>query len=230
MKFDIVIPTYNRPEKLLMCLESIKKQIKPNYSVYVYFDNNDVAVYEKFKEVPWITCKLMEKKHQAFGIWNYHLKDINSDAMYYVCDDIEFMDGCFAEVERIFSTVKDYEALVGLNQVNITSGEGFSKFAMGCIGFGVMSRFPNRQCFCPDFFSFHADSELGQFACKVGMFHYGENAKIHHHHPAVEKKMWDNTHDLVRLGCVEDRRVYNERRQKNILWGLTFERVRKDRG
>jgi len=222
MKFDVVVPTYQRVEKLEKFLSSVKKQNNPNFHVYCYFDNNDSNGYEKFKDSDGVTCFLLHDRKRAFGVWNHHLKTMDADGLLYVCDDIEFYDGCFEEIEKIFMR----DGLIGFNQANIPSGEGFSRFAMGCIGAGFADLFPNRQCFCPDFLSFHADSELGQVAIRKNKFIYGENCKIHHHHPAHEKKEWDDTHNVVRDSVPYDRETYNLRRAKDILWGLSFERVR----
>src|SRR3990172_7052701 len=102
MIFDLVIPTFNRFEKLLRCLKSIPKQ--PNVNVFVYFDNNDFETYNKVKELNEnYTLIVMDKKYQAFGIWNHHLaNNFSGDVFIYLCDDTEIYPDTLNNVERHF--------------------------------------------------------------------------------------------------------------------------------
>jgi len=227
MKFDVVIPTYKRIKKLERMLKSVEAQGKKNFEVFVYFDNKDVDGFEHFKDRKDINCILLGSQHRAFGVWNRHLNSLIADAMFYVCDDIEFQPGCFSHVEKYFNEVfPTTDGLLGLNQKNIEKGVGFSRNAMGVIGKKFAERFPEKQVFCPDFISFGADSELGTYAREQKVFLYGEDARIIHHHPAHEKSEVDETHRIVREKTMDDKDTYRLRRGKNLIWGRTFERVR----
>ena len=49
MKFNIIIPTYKRVEKLSRCINSILKQTYRDFEIIVCFDNMDMASSYAFK-------------------------------------------------------------------------------------------------------------------------------------------------------------------------------------
>jgi hypothetical protein len=229
MTFDIVVPTYKRIKKLEAFLKSLEDQDRSNVKVWIYFDNNDVEGHKHFFLHPMIDeCHLLETQHRAFGVWNKHyFPNMKADAMLYVCDDIEFMPDCLKNAKELFENkFPDSDGLLGLNQANITQGEGFSRYAMGILGRKYIEHFPKGQVFCPDYISFHADAEMGRYACSVGKFVFGENCNIFHNHPGHYKDQADDTHWVVREKSQDDRETYNERNKRGFLWGKTFERVR----
>jgi glycosyltransferase involved in cell wall biosynthesis len=241
MKFQIVVPTYKRPAKLERFFNSlINQKLDEAYltenqtgvSLYVYFDNDDKESHEYFKNkfgsFFLSNYILLEEQNRAFGIWNKHLKGLDVDAMFYVCDDIEFKPDCLMTAIKEFATrYPDTDGVVGLNQENIAKNkDGFSRNAMGIIGKKFAERYPERKCFCPDYTSFHADAELGNFARSLGKFYFAENAEITHYHPAYYKDQLDETHNIVRTMKDVDREIWNVRQKRNLLWGQSFDTVR----
>jgi glycosyltransferase involved in cell wall biosynthesis len=241
MKFHIVVPTLKRPAKLERFFNSlISQQLDETWlaenpttvGLHVYFDNNDKDSYDYFKDKfgSYFLTKyiLLEDQNRAFGIWNKYLKTMDVDAMFYVCDDIEFKPDCLITCLKEFTTrFPDTDGLMGLNQENISSDkDGFSRNAMGIIGRKFAERYPDRQCFCPDYISFHADAELGNFARSLGKFHFAANANIIHYHPVYHKDQLDETHSVVRQMKDVDREMWNLRKKRNLLWGQSFDTVR----
>lgn len=228
MKFDFVVPTYNRFEKLARLLRSLRLQLSENIRIWVYCDNNDVEtknrVMESFSDIVHLVAVVPERR-MFFGNLNEHLKHCKADAMFYVCDDVEFLDGSLLSACQCFEKyLPDTDGVLGLNQVNIPNG---SDSAMGIIGMRFADRFPQRQCFCPDYISFHADAELGKYAKSIGKFVFCEEAKIVHYHPAIVKEEKDNTHGIVRQFKQRDAEVRNLRKLRNLLWGRDFKLVSK---
>jgi cellulose synthase/poly-beta-1,6-N-acetylglucosamine synthase-like glycosyltransferase len=206
-RVDIMIPTWQRPEKLARCLASIEKQTYPNIEVHAVEDTDRLF---------------------AFGVWNRFLRSWTGDLFVYLCDDVELAPVCIdVAVTEISVRWPDLDGLCGFHQ-QIAGKEGFSNSAMGMFGRAFAYRFPNNEAFCPDYSRFHADSELGKFARAVGRFAYRPEAGLIHHHPAHEKSEMDYTHSVVREpGAVaRDRETYEIRRDKGLLWGQSFERVR----
>lgn len=242
MKFQIVVPTFRRPAKLERLFNSIVKQeLDENWfvnnptsiSLYVYFDNNDEVSYEYFKDkfgsYFLTTYKLLTEQNKAFGVWNKHLKTLDVDGMFYIVDDIEFRPDCLMVAIKEFAMrFPDTDGLLGLNQENIPKDkEGFSRNAMGIIGRKFAERYSDKQCFCPDYTSFHADAELGNFARSLGKFVYCDEARVMHYHPVYYKDQLDETHNIVREMKDVDREIWNLRQKRNLLWGQSFELVRK---
>jgi hypothetical protein len=196
--------------------------------VFVYVDNGDRASFDRFrkeKAFASVAFELLESQHRAFGVWNRHLREHPESSMMYVCDDIEIQPNCLRVVlEKLEATT---DRVIGLHQVNFTGRKesGFSRSAMGVIGRRFADRFPDRQCFCPDYTSFHADSELGKYARKVGRFLFMGDAQIVHHHPNLEPREIDETHHVVRQASGRDRERWRERTERALIWGESFERV-----
>jgi hypothetical protein len=197
----VVIPTWQRPAKLARCLDSLERQTHPDVRI-VWIEDHD--------------------REFAIGIWNRVAPTITEGAFCYLCDDVEMEPGCLeAACAALVSRWPDTDGVVGLHQVGIQGKEGTAQSAMGLIGAKFLDRFPGRVPFCPEYRRFHFDSELGLYARTVGRFHFAEEARLIHYHPAHYPGEKDATHEVVREAgpVAEDRRVWNERRAKGLLWG-----------
>lgn len=202
---DIVIPTWQRPEKLARCLASIQRQTYPAIRVHAVEDTDRLF---------------------AFGVWNRFLASwAEGDLFVYLCDDTELDPGCIAAaVDEFELRWPDTDGVVGFHQSNIAGQSGWCRSAMGMVGRAFAERYPDRQVFCPDYGRFHADSEMGAYARILGRFTYCEAASLVHYHPAHCKAEMDETHRVVR-GAVEvaqDRETWNARQGMGLLWGQDF--------
>lgn len=223
MTFDIVIPTFNRLEKLVTCLNSIPKT--NNIHIWVYFDNNDKTYHTFPINEKHITKVLMPKKYQAFGIWNYHAQKCISDIMVYLCDDTSLYLDTLLNVEKHFIELfPDTDGVVTFNQVNIKG----TNSAMGCIGKKFMNRYPGYQLFNPNYVSFYADTDLGNYAKKLGKFYYGLDCRIEHFHPVSGVKP-DSTHHIIRGKDKEiDIKINKIRTERQMLWPETTEMIPRE--
>lgn len=218
MTFDIVIPTFKREGKLIRLLNSIPKI--DDYKIWIYFDNNDFSTAMPFASMYCST--VMNKKYQAFGIWNYHLQSLTSDIIVFICDDTELYADTLINIEKHFiEKFPDTDGIVTFKQANMKGTDS----AMGCIGRKFASRYPNNQAFCPDYISFYADTEIGDYAKKLGKFHYGEDCLINHFHPISGVAM-DATHHIIRgVDKTIDIKVNKIRKEKGLIWGDSFQLV-----
>jgi len=224
MTFDIVIPTFQRKEKLIRLLMSIPRQ--ENINTWVYFDNNDSTRNEialsPFFEIASLYCT---EKYQAFGIWNSHLGSrlFNSDIMVYICDDAEFYYDTLINVENIFNKkFPDTDGVVTFKQANMQGTDS----AMGCIGKKFAERYPNNQVFNPNYVSFYADTDVGDYAKKLGKFHYGTDCLINHYHPGSFKDELDKTHNIIRgKDKTIDIQINKIRKEKELLYPETLEMI-----
>jgi hypothetical protein len=230
MSYDIVIPTFHRLEKLSRFTKSYFRGDITDTKLYVYFDNNDVESCEEFKKrFPDVSTIVLNKQYRAFRIWNLHLKTMASDGLFYICDDTELYPDCLKKAMQYMKLkFRDGDGVIGINQRNIMlerGGRGFCQSGMGLIGKKFVERFPERRVFCPEYVSFKADNELGQFAEKNRKFWFAKDAALIHYHPRFFKSDGeDEAHLIVRDIQVEiDRKIYAERQTKKLLWGKSFE-------
>jgi hypothetical protein len=232
LKFDIVIPTHHRREKLLKCLGSIE-QARKNldcYSyVYVYYtdekefnaDSSGLRFYSN------ILPRLLTKKYRASEFWNDHLKQSNADVMIYLNDDVVLEINALQRVKVLMDKhFPDLDGVVAIAQQNIPEDQA-CKSAFGAVGTKFADRFPDRKVFYPEYERFFLDSELGEYAEKQGKLFYSRDETIAplltHYHPAFFKDMKDTTHDSVRKFLSKDKVTNNRRKKNHLLWGESFE-------
>ena len=222
MTFDIVIPTYQRKDKLLRCLKAIP--IQDNVNIWMCFDNNDFETYKMVEaNYPELNYEIMEKKFQAFGIWNYHIQNIfQADIFVYLCDDTELFPDTLINVEKHFQEkFTDTDGVVTFKQANLDGSDS----AMGCIGRKFIERYNENPVFNPNYVSFYADTDIGDYAKKLGKFHYGTDCLINHYHPVTGVDM-DATHHIIRGKDKQvDIQINKIRTEKGLLYPETLEMI-----
>jgi hypothetical protein len=204
--FDIYIPTYKREAKLMRCMDSI--------------------VNQDFKAVR-IVVKYDTQREYVFRMWDRELRTMFYDWAILICDDVEFLPGCFSKLAEVCNKkFPDTDGIVGYNQINIPpDADGFSKSAQIAIGRKFVERFGEHRVHCPDYRSFGADAELGHFADSVRKFYFCEEAQMIHHHPAHCPGEMDETHVVMRAG--DTVQVDNDKYQQRVVqrgwtWGKDF--------
>ena len=229
MNFDLVIPTFQRQQKLINCLKSIESA-KHNIAlqVYIYFSNYEELnnFSHRFRR-PWIKFHMVTD-YKTTTFWNAHLLRMTADALIYLNDDILLFDDTLDTIENQFKIIfPDFDGVMGLNQTNINSSTKVLT-AYGVIGLKYADRFPNRKVWCPDYHRFYGDKELGEFAESINKFKYCEEAKIIHLHPSIDYKQLDMTHIKVREWLKPDRTTYYERKRLGYLCGRDFNQLHKE--
>ena len=176
-KIAIIIPTYNREEKLNKCIELIKENsITPNYEILVGVDANQ-AYYErlgaKYIGDPKVKLYNFPNKSGAISIVN-NLVDI-TDAKYvtYIGDDVEVLPGFLIHA---YVACED-KNLVSYND-NVWNGEIAAhwfapKDLREKLG-GVFFHESYKHVGC--------DNELTIKAKKLNLYTFAKNAMINHVH------------------------------------------------
>jgi len=222
MKLDIVIPTYHRKNKLLDSVNSIERAKHNNdICLYIYYsDNKDfIEVNDVLSKYKWIEQRFVTD-YRVPDFWNKHLASTDADMLMYLTDDIYLFDNTIDRVFDMFSnTIENCDGLLGLNQDNI---EHKVDSAFGVIGINYAKRFPDRKVYCPDYYRFYGDAEMGEYAKSIDKFYYDESIKLYHFHPCTDAKLKDETHDRVRQFLPTDRATNAKRKAKNLLWGRDF--------
>jgi len=230
MNIDIVIPSYNRTEKLKLCLESIQKARKnlekgDSAIIHVYFSRiEDLNNMAKIISPSWtLQYKLYEPDFKASQFWNDFLANIGSQGLCYLTDDIEMDKDCLMNAFKVMKE-KKYDCVIGLHTTN-GSEDKVCKASHGIVGINFILRFANREVFCPDYYCLYVDEELYRYSSELGKFVACYEATITHAHPDFTKKPPDATHVHNRRYKQRDVAVYNQRQVKGLLWGKSCELI-----
>ena len=150
MKFlEIVVPTYNRPKEIERFLESSQKLIP-------------VEGWEFGVRVRYGT-----KPEALTSIVNGLVAESRADAVMVLADHLVMHSDCLVECLPYLDENEDI--MVGLNIENLPITPGISEYCFFVLGKEFISRFPEKQIFCPDYYHFYADNELGQYAHGAGI-------------------------------------------------------------
>lgn len=112
MNISLIIPTYNRPEALSLCLKSLSTCVKlPNELIVVDQSSNEVFAKNKQAIVDLLTGDVtsMKIKHLKVDFQsltaarNYGIKNSSEEIIVFSDDDIEYMENTFLVIESIFS-------------------------------------------------------------------------------------------------------------------------------
>ena len=239
MKIAVVVPTYQREKKLGRCLDALYNGSYKNFEVFVYADGDDVSTlvyclaYDFAREVKHTTCEVNHKQISVIGSWNRffkeHIND-NWDAVLWLCDDTEiYPDALELAVNSMKEHYPNLDGIIGLTQTCPTKKKFIYKpYGQILIGKKFVERFKDvdYQVCCPNYRFFFQDEELWLYATSLKKFYHCEEAKLIHYHPGYLKEEMDKTHDIVR-GDIrkEDKRIYRERRRRNLIWGKSWEIV-----
>jgi hypothetical protein len=230
MKLNIVIPTLNRPQKLINAVGSIAqaKELIPDDRVflYIYYSNKEEFNRDStgFLKYPWIFTRLLEEPYNVGTFWNKHLKENVFDIMIYLNDDILLEINCLKKIVDIFNTkYTDLDELVCIKQSNLPSNQALQT-AFGAIGVTYADRFPDRKVFPVVYKRFYGDREMYEYATKIGKLYFAEDGpELKHLHCNFTKESPDSTHKAVRKYLAKDKELYESRHAKGLLWGETYD-------
>lgn len=151
----------------------------------------------------------------------------NPDILVFIGDDAEMLPGCFEAVTKAFAErFPDFDGVVGINQTNIPPIPDCTEFGFVAVGRTFLARFGEHSLYCPDYFHFYADTELGLAAKALGKFYWAADAKAVHHHRGVMNLPKDETYRLARRDKASDQAAWKERQRRGLLWGIRFDRVK----
>lgn len=119
----------------------------------------------------------------------------------------------------------DLDGLVGLKIANMDPLPGVREYCFFAAGRKFIERFPDAQLFCPDYYHFYADTELGRGANEAGAFYFAEEARINTFQVNNGRADIDATWRASRSRKKEDDAQNARRRENGLLWGRTFDRV-----
>jgi len=243
MKLALVIPTYERVQKLKRLIDSIAEQTYKNFDVHIYCDNKDeetassITEYIINKKYSFsVYVNVNQKRELVIGSWNKFFKamfreykDYNYDAVQWLVDDVELYPDFLEQVVNYMKyNFSDTDGVIGTNQ--ICPGHPrytFKWYGQACLGKKFIERYKDvdYQVCCPFYNHFFQDEEMFLFASKNRKFIEGRKAILKHYHPSFVREEKDTTHSIVRGDMqYQDKTTYLSRRGRNLLWGESFEK------
>lgn len=209
----VTIPTKDRKEKLSKCVASILSSTLHDIKVVILCTNfaKDVEYQPKNHRIEIIQNPDMRvTEAQNFMIRNYaegHVLPIS--------DDMEFDPAAIGAAQYyLIEFFPDSDGVVGLNTVNFDAKDT----SIMLIGEKFINRFPDRKIYFPGYKHFGADTELGNFAKRIGRFQFIRDAMVRHFHPACGVPL-DETHYHGRKYLNEDLKLFEERERGRLVWG-----------
>lgn len=220
MHINVVIPTHDRWKLLKQTLKSLAKQTYEDYSVHVVVDGNPVMIPDWLRR-PEIHLISLKDRGDVVAAYGHFTKRCESGAILNASDDLRFHPQCLSAA--VYGLKKHFPkgmGVVGLNQLQEGLPRG-RRYAFTLMNRRYVEHFPDRIIFCPDYVHYCSDMENGKFAQRRRCFFYCESAKVDH------IRVKDMTTQLGLQEYKTDRDIYRIRTNKGLLWGQTFELIRR---
>ncbi len=227
---DIAIPTLKRPEKCTVCVDSILNGSYPNVRVFILLsDQNELFRYARqYRSDTRVRCEMTDYS-KVSNCWNNFITRSEADLVLFLCDDCSLNVDCLTNAVKAMQThFPDGDGVIGLNVDNYPPSwpEAITQYGFRLVGRKFHARFPKGQAYCPEYYRFYVDTEMGEYSKLVGKFCFCEEARMQHFHPNAPGGTLDDTHYANR-GVKQkwDNEIWNARQAKGYLWGKDFNLV-----
>ena len=222
----IGIATHNRVEKLKRLLDSIEKQTYKDIQTVILYDKEDTATDFYLRESKNESNCGFHQKTYVIEKWNSFHRDYEGDAHVTLVDDVELHTTCIERAyNELITTFPDRDGVIGINQVcPFKHDYKFQPTGQIMVGLPFLNRYPNRQICCPKYVQWYQDTELLDYATKLGKFKLCKDSTLIHYHPAYVSNEMDSTHALTRNEIYKkDTMIYNQRKMSGKVWGYLFD-------
>jgi len=236
MKIDIAVPTLDRYNKMDVCIESVANseyKVDGCDSVEMYALVSSMEEYdryiEKYADYDWFHVEMTDYS-KVSTCWNNFIQSSDADAVLFLCDDTELDKDCLKNASEYLSmTFPDLDGVVGLNVTNYPPHwpEAITQYGFRLVGMPFHDRhFIDRVAYCPEYYRFYVDTEMGEYAKEVEKFIFCQGAKLKHYHPDAPNGVKDATHKANRGDRQKwDDIIWKARQEKGYLWGRNFDIV-----
>lgn len=223
---DIFCASFNRAEKLSRMIESV---IATGYPARVLVAAGDIETLRVCERYPGVAEGVYSSENNrrigCTAPLNMVVRDMVVRDAIFCTDDLLFEKDCLhnavAALDRHFP---DGDGVIGLCDANIQDDYAL---AFPLIGRAFQLRFlrtlqPDGPLFFPRYFHMFNDAELGETLKYLGNYRHEPSARLHHFHPDFGGTM-DRTHSHALTFREHDERLWNDRRNRGLLWGIDAE-------
>lgn len=215
MKIIISIPSCSssRIPLLIKTVESIQAGSYKNIHPIIVADGNPKIAEIANKELHNVSIISNKKRLGWIFSTNRVLKEFDSPYYIYAADDLIFPPDCIeCAMETMKKRFPDGKGVITLGRK--------TKAIFGLIGRQWIEHFPDRQVFCPYYKHYGGDAEHSQYARDTKRFAYSpkRDSQIKHH------RLNDETRVLARRWRAADLKLHKDRKARDRLWGVNFER------
>lgn len=223
-RIDIAIPTLHRREKLTVCVNSILNGQYSNVRVYILWtDFNEMTRYvRQFQHDTRVIIQQTDYS-KVSTCWNDFVKQSDAGLILFLCDDCALEPDCLTNASNaLHKHFPDGDGIIGLNVTNYPPSwpEAITQYGFRLVGKKFHARFPEGQAYCPEYYRFYVDTEMGMYSKLVGKFAFCEDARMQHFHPNAPGGTLDETHYANRGEKQKwDNEIWKARQAKGYLWG-----------
>lgn len=226
-RIDIGIPTLNRKEKCTVCMDSLLSGSYENISVSILLSNQTELLHytKQYQHDKRVQCAITDYS-KVSTCWNNFVKSSTAGLVLFLCDDVSLDKDCLANaVEAMHKHFPDGDGIIGLNVTNYPPSwpEAITQYGFRLVGRKFHERFPEGQAYCPEYYRFYVDTEMGEYAKLVGKFAFSKEATMQHFHPDAPGGTVDDTHFANRGERQKwDIEIWKTRQTAGYLWGKNY--------
>jgi hypothetical protein len=201
----IITPTLNRPEHLA--------RLKTSLRLYAHGLRHIVSEETVPRSAPDVVNGMLR---EAFA-------DPSVRAVCYLADYCEVHEHFGDKLKSAFADSTSH--MQGIRIANLEFIEGLREYCFWTIGREFYELFQNGEVFCPQYWHFSVDTELGEAAVALGRFKMDHGIKVSIHHPNARNADRDETHSASRAYAKFDSATRAARKAAGLLWGVSFHKV-----
>jgi len=215
-KIDIIIPTRNRYDKLMRCLDSMpKKSLDVTINIVIICDG-DVETAKRLLGDERINRLMYVNSNQGSVYCRNLVTPTVDDALIYATDDIVFQLGAIEEaIKSMRRHFPDEDGVIGFH---IENAKNYCISGVALVGQPFLRRYPEKKLFYPKYFHFSCQ-EIERLGEKLNKIHSEKKAKILHYHPAFYHSEIDKTHIESHKYRSSDKALSVKRRTEGLIWG-----------
>lgn len=215
-EITIIIPTRNRYEKLMKCLDSVSKEALDISISTVIICDGDKETAKKLIDDERIERMIYVRGNRGIVYCRNLVTPTVEDALIYATDDIVFQPGAIDEaIKSMRMHFPDDDGVIGFHIENAPS---FCISGVSLVGQPFLKRYPGKKLFFPEYFHFSCQ-EIERLGTKLGKIHSEKKARILHYHPAFYRDEIDGTHEEARKHRQRDKALSINRKEKGLIWG-----------
>lgn len=208
MKMIVAAPSLNRP-----------KHVERFKELFNMHGSKNAELFLDIQEEPNPLTKIINELVAISTI------EFEADIVMLLADYVEIGPNTISSTLEIFEQYGT-DIAVGLKILNMEPLENVREFCFMALGADFINRFEQvqYQVFCPDYYHFYGDTELGLYAKSINKFILNEEG-VTINHPNAGNAQKDSTYFYSREMKHEDKEINSIRRNKNLLWGKDFTRI-----